>query len=278
LVTLSAKYIPKPYKGEPTSAPGFFHVAPVPDSDSRKFVAEMPWHAVRFNSSRRQSLSGQFKVNGIPSFIILNADGEVITKDGRSAVMKDPTGEKYPWTPPTAAEKGKLVLDSLGADLVAKANGKPIGLYFSAHWCPPCRNFTPKLADWYKSGLKDNMEIVFVSSDRDEAAFDEYFNEMPWLALPYAKRDEKATLSDLCGVEGIPTLAVINPDGTIVTTDGTSKIAADPKAEHDPAAVAKESMEGLCFLGPPPLQFREVHPGHAVQPKSVRLSKGASFL
>ena len=23
------------------------------------------------------------------------------------------------------------------------------GIYFSAHWCPPCRMFTPELADIY---------------------------------------------------------------------------------------------------------------------------------
>lgn len=26
---------------------------------------------------------------------------------------------------------------------------KIICYYFSAHWCPPCRNFTPILADFY---------------------------------------------------------------------------------------------------------------------------------
>ena len=46
-----------------------------------------------------------------------------------------------------------------------------IGIYFSAHWCPPCRDFTPKLAQSYSEGLRDKMEIVFVSSDRDERAF-----------------------------------------------------------------------------------------------------------
>merc|ERR1712113_1192301 len=104
--------------------------------------------------------------------------------------------------------------ENLGEDLVAKSNQKPIGLYFSAHWCPPCRAFTPKLAEMYKDGLKDNMEIIFVSSDRDQASFDDYLKDMPWLALPFEKRAEKAVLSDLCSVEGIPACVVINPDGT----------------------------------------------------------------
>ena len=76
-------------------------------------------------------------------------------------------------------------------------DGKVIGVYFSAHWCPPCRGFTPKLAKWYtdlKQGeLKDKFDIVFVSSDKDQKSFDDYFNEMPWLALPYDQRDLKVS-------------------------------------------------------------------------------------
>ena len=58
-------------------------------------------------------------------------------------------------------------------------------VYFSAHWCPPCRGFTPKLAEWYVSmkAKRDDFEVVFVSSDRDEGSFNEYYHEMPWLAL-----------------------------------------------------------------------------------------------
>merc|ERR1712072_375100 len=78
------------------------------------------------------------------------------------------------------------------------------------------------------------MEIIFVSSDRDEGSFDDYFKEMPWLALPYCKREAKEVLSDACGVQGIPSFAVINPDGTIITTDGRSKVTSDPKAESFP--------------------------------------------
>jgi nucleoredoxin len=29
------------------------------------------------------------------------------------------------------------------------------------------------------------IEIVFVSSDKDEASFEEYFEMIPWLALPF---------------------------------------------------------------------------------------------
>ena len=33
-------------------------------------------------------------------------------------------------------------------------DGKVVGIYFSAHWCPPCRGFTPKLAEWYTKSLQ----------------------------------------------------------------------------------------------------------------------------
>ena len=36
------------------------------------------------------------------------------------------------------------------------------------------------------------LEVVFVSSDKDQSQFDEYFKEMPWLALDFADRDLKA--------------------------------------------------------------------------------------
>merc|ERR1712084_92483 len=192
------------------------------------YYAEQPWVALPFDQrDAKNKLSKKNKVQGIPSFVILDPSGNVITKDGRDAVTKDPAGDKFPWHPPTAEEKAKLVVDSIGADLMAKTGGKPIGLYFSAHWCPPCRGFTPQLAEWYQAGLKDKMEIIFVSSDRDEASFSDYFKDMPWLALPYEKRKEKEILSEACGVQGIPTLAVINPNGTIITTDGRSKVTSD---------------------------------------------------
>ena len=64
---------------------------------------------------------------------------------------------------------------------------RSVGFYFSAHWCPPCRGFTPKLAELYLEAQDQSrsFEIVFVSCDHDEATFDEYRAEMPWPAVPW---------------------------------------------------------------------------------------------
>ena len=101
--------------------------------------------------------------------------------------------------------------------------GKTVGIYFSAHWCPPCRQFTPSFARAYEQltgEMGKDFEVVFVSSDRDEAAFDEYRGEMPWLALPFSARDVKAKLSATFKVNGIPALVVLDETGATVTTDG----------------------------------------------------------
>ena len=63
---------------------------------------------------------------------------------------------------------------------------KSIGLYFSAHWCGPCRSFTPTLAELYKEIRKDSnsFEVLFFSCDQDDESFNEYRSEMPWPATP----------------------------------------------------------------------------------------------
>ena len=53
-------------------------------------------------------------------------------------------------------------------------NADVVAVYFSAHWCPPCRQFAPALAQVYADmkAAGKKFEIVFVSSDQDESGFD----------------------------------------------------------------------------------------------------------
>ena len=107
-------------------------------------------------------------------------------------------------------------------------NGKKIiGLYFSAHWCPPCRQFTPVLGTVYDDMIDDHddFEIIFISSDRDEAGFTEYFATMPWKALPFECRDQKNELAQQYGVNSIPMLIFLNAEGKIITKEGRNVIA-----------------------------------------------------
>lgn len=79
----------------------------------------------------------------------------------------------------------------------ALKDAKLIGVYFSMHNCPPCRAFTPIFAELYNEINADGktIEVVFVSGDRTQEEYDQYYAEMPWLALP--KGD--ARLAELAG-------------------------------------------------------------------------------
>lgn len=112
-----------------------------------------------------------------------------------------------------------------------------VSVYFSAHWCPPCRGFTPVLAETYKkvNATEKRWEVIFLSSDRDESSFNEYFAEMPWKALPYAERDTKAKLSKKFKVSGIPMLLHLDPKtGEILNKEGRASVSGDPEGAKFP--------------------------------------------
>lgn len=84
------------------------------------------------------------------------------------------------------------------------------------------------LAEFYQT-LKDEdsnaLEIIFVSSDRDPGSFSEYYDEMPWAAIPFADRGTAQSLGQRFGVRGIPALIILDGDsGNIIDQDGRSTV------------------------------------------------------
>ena len=123
------------------------------------------------------------------------------------------------------------------ADDTALANKKLIAFYFSAHWCGPCRKFTPQLVEYYNrvSSQHPEFEIVFYSFDKSPFAFETYLREarMPWPAIDFAKVKSKEVLAKTAG-DGIPSLVLVDSSGTLISASqvggknlGPEKVLAD---------------------------------------------------
>ena len=89
--------------------------------------------------------------------------------------------------------------------------GKVIVIDFWATWCPPCRELIPEMNEWSKKFSKD-VVFIGVSDEKEETVrgFMEKTKFEYHLALDAQKRMSKAL-----GVEGIPHVMVISPDGVV---------------------------------------------------------------
>ncbi|KAM7487305.1 hypothetical protein LguiB_024789 [Lonicera macranthoides] len=208
------------------------------DEDGFKGV---PWVALPLKDKMCEKLVRYFELSTLPTLVIIGPDGKTLHSNVAD-VVEEHGALAYPFTPERFSELEKIekakceaqTLESIlvNGDLnfvigkdgvkipVSDLVGKRILLYFSAHWCPPCRAFTPKLIEVYHTikAKDDAFEVVFISSDRDHTSFEEYFSSMPWLALPFGDK-RKESLSRLFKVRGIPMLAALGPTGQTVTTE-----------------------------------------------------------
>ncbi|KHN26883.1 Putative nucleoredoxin 1 [Glycine soja] len=221
-----------------------FEVVLIPlDDDEESFkelLESVPWLSLPFKDKICGKLARYFELSTLPTLVIIGPDGKTLHSNVAEAI-EDHGVAAYPFTPEKFAEldeilKAKEAAQTLESILVSddqdfvigkdgvkipvsELKGKVVLLYFSAHWCPPCRAFLPKLIDAYnKIKEKGNaLEVVFISSDRDQTSFDEFFAGMPWLALPFGD-SRKKFLSRKFKVSGIPMLVAIASSGQTLTT------------------------------------------------------------
>merc|ERR1712113_16574 len=114
--------------------------------------------------------------------------------------------------------KGAKLIKADGSTVEADSalNGKKfVGFYFSAHWCPPCRGFTPVLKDFYEE-VSDEVEIIFVSSDRSSDDMQSYMKDShgSWLSVEHGSALADS-LKQHFGVSGIPAFIDCKADGTV---------------------------------------------------------------
>jgi nucleoredoxin len=111
------------------------------------------------------------------------------------------------------------------------------GLYYSASWCGPCRQFTPQFVAAYRliKQRHPEFEVVFVSADRSAGDMVKYVKDdrMPWLAMKYDEAQRDGELRRYGG-PGIPCLVLVDPAGVVLSDSfegdqyvGPGKVLAD---------------------------------------------------
>ena len=140
-----------------------------------------------------------------------------------------------PSLPDGSVFKGTKLLTQSGSVVDAEtalADKKVVVCYFSAHWCPPCRQFTPMLKDFFEELAGSPLAIIFVSSDRDEKSMRDYFAfHGDYFAVQFSDSHLGNALKVACSVTGIPLLAVVDKKGKMLHGSGRSDVASLTPAE-----------------------------------------------
>lgn len=134
--------------------------------------------------------------------------------------------------------RGGSLADVIGTETILAAGGTPVdiatvtagaplvGLYFSAHWCGPCRGFTPKLVAFCKALSADGVElpIIFGSSDKNRAAMLDYFKTMEGFHAYDFKDPRIDVLKKKYSVSGIPWLVILDSKGQLVVNEADTDV------------------------------------------------------
>lgn len=163
---------------------------------------------------------------------------EVVKNEVRAAAQAPVTAAEVAGAPvakpaePAYAPSG-VIERALAGKLVALEGGglrareparlagvKFFGIYFSASWCGPCRQFTPELVDAYGKirALYPEFEIVLVNRDRTEGDMAAYVRDdkMPWPVLRWSALRHTPEIERFAG-GGIPCLVLIDENGKVLS-------------------------------------------------------------
>ena len=97
------------------------------------------------------------------------------------------------------------------------AKGKTVVLDFWASWCPDCRKDAPEVVRMYQTYKQHGVEFLGISMDTDveawKKAIAKYGIEYPQVSE--LKKFKETAISKAYGVQWIPSMVVIGPDGEV---------------------------------------------------------------
>ncbi|PTX94188.1 thioredoxin-like domain-containing protein [Opitutus sp. ER46] len=119
-------------------------------------------------------------------------------------------------------------------------------IYFGAHWCGPCRQFSPDFVRQYhalKQSIPDLFEVIFVSSDETDKDQLTYMREakMPWPAVKFRRLESVAAIERWAG-PGIPCVVLLNRDGEMLFHSYKGETYVGPQKVLDSFVILARSM------------------------------------
>ncbi len=167
--------------------------------------------------------------------------------------------------PPWAASDGK-VARSLRGRLQVMQDGRLVNfepgarpepeiylVYFGAHWCRPCREFSPDLVAAYQrlqATSPGHFELIFVSADRNAGDQELYAREvgMPWPILKFSEIGSADAIERWAG-PAIPDLIAINRNGEIIFNSFRGSEYLGPRSvleRFEPLLAAMDERSAAC--------------------------------
>jgi thiol-disulfide isomerase/thioredoxin len=191
---------------------------------------ELTWHVVdaeiKGNKAKKKSLSPgnyYFAVHPVTDSKETEATSNEVSEEPQSNWSFSPAGGPFSTVSVNPFYQQLLPAHLINnqlkkVEMADVLGGKVVALYFSAHWCPPCRQFTPRLADLYRQARAagKKFEVVFCSCDHTEEEFKGYFtSEMPWFAINYDDH-QREEVSGKFRVSSIPRLVILSTTGKVI--------------------------------------------------------------
>mmetsp|Transcript_1018 Transcript_1018/g.1974 ORF Transcript_1018/g.1974 Transcript_1018/m.1974 type:complete len:422 (-) Transcript_1018:110-1375(-) len=189
------------------------------EEDYNNFCAKMSGWCLPYAMPTLPKLITEYKAHGMPHLVVIDKDGSLITMEGVQSMMTDPVGKNFPW-------RRIRVVDILPETYVIKKDGEEVKqpmsylddrhlmLYFAARSDDLSKEFTPWMTKAYnilKGKRGDDFELLYVSGDESEPAFEAFFGEMTCGAIDFDDSDAREALETRLDITAYPTLVMLGP-------------------------------------------------------------------
>lgn len=207
-------------------------------------------------NSKKQSKQTQSSVNKLSSKEKSPVKHETSSKEKSPVKQESSSKEKSPVKEMLKIEETNLGIEKvIGVNFLTSDGQTPttidkiikdadlVGIYWSAHWCKPCREFTPKLVTFVEMLEEDDIKfpIIFASGDKSKPEFEKYFSSFAgpqWSAFP--PLDKRITaLKKKYGAKGIPWLVILDKQGNLICNEADTVVPKGPQVYYDWLRIAK---------------------------------------